>query len=261
LIYGDLVILCVGGEDASVVALDKRSGEEQWRALQDRAQYSAPILIRQAGIEVLVCWTGDSVTGLDPRTGSVHWRFPFAPSRMPIGVATPVVDGDRLVLTSFYDGLLLLRLRSDRPAVERIWHRMGPDEMNTDGLHSIISTPVLEGDHLYGVDSYGELRCLEVATGNRVWEDQTAAPKARWSTIHFVRHEDHYWMFNDRGELLIGRLSPSGFQELSRAQLIAPTLDQLRQRGGVCWSHPAFAYRHVFARNDQELVCASLEAE
>ena len=33
---------------------------------------------------------------------------------------------------------------------------------------------------------------------------------------------------------------------------------QLRQRGGVCWSHPAYANKHVFARNDEELVCASL---
>jgi hypothetical protein len=68
-------------------------------------------------------------------------------------------------------------------------------------------------------------------------------------------------MFNERGQLIIGRLTPTGFEELSRAQLIAPTLDQLGERGGVCWAHPAFAYRHVFARNDRELVCASLEAE
>ena len=73
-----------------------------------------------------------------------------------------------------------------------------------------------------------------------------------------VRNGDHTWMFNERGELLIGQLSPEGFKEISRAKLIEPTRDQLSQRGGVCWSHPAFAYRHVFARNDVALVCASL---
>ena len=66
------------------------------------------------------------------------------------------------------------------------------------------------------------------------------------------------WMFNERGELLIATLSPQGFKEISRAKLIEPTTDQLEQRGGVCWSHPAYAYQHVFARNDRELVCASL---
>ena len=57
----------------------------------------------------------------------------------------------------------------------------------------------------------------------------------------------------------ISRLSPEGFKEIDRAKLIEPTTAQLRQRQGVCWSHPAFANRHVFARNDREMVCASLE--
>ena len=76
-----------------------------------------------------------------------------------------------------------------------------------------------------------------------------------------VQHEDQVWMFNERGDLIIARLSPRGFDEISRARLIRPTTEQLGQRGGVCWAHPAFAYRHVFVRNDEELVCASLEAD
>jgi hypothetical protein len=68
-------------------------------------------------------------------------------------------------------------------------------------------------------------------------------------------------MFNERGELIVARLTPAGFQEISRAKLIEPTLEQARLRGGVAWSHPAFAYRHVFIRNDEELVCASLAAD
>ena len=65
-------------------------------------------------------------------------------------------------------------------------------------------------------------------------------------------------MFNERGELLITSLSPDGLNIISRAKLIEPTRDQLNQRGGVCWTHPAFAAKHVFVRNDRELVCASL---
>ena len=97
--------------------------------------------------------------------------------------------------------------------------------------------------------------------GDRLWEDRTATPRERWSTIHFVRNQDRMWMFNERGELIIGELAPTGFRELSRAQLIEPTMPQLPQRGGVCWAHPAYAHRHVFARNDKELVCASLQAD
>ena len=260
LVVDDLLIVQAGGKDACVVAFDAATGKKRWSALSDRASYSSLVLVEQAGKNVIVAWTGDSVSGLDPGTGKVHWRYPFAPSRMPIGVATPIISGDQLFVTSFYDGSLMLRLPTDRLTVEKVWQRKGASELKTAALHSIISTPLFLGKHIYGVDSYGELRCLEAASGERVWEDLTATPKARWSTIHFVRNQDRVWMFNERGELIIARLSAKGFQEISRARLLEPTEEQLRRRNGVCWAHPAFANRHVYARNDRELVCASLAA-
>lgn len=261
LIYQDLVILHIGGKDACIVALDRNTGKEAWKALRDRAQYSAPILIEQGGQPVVVCWTGDSVAGLDPASGKVHWRYPWKPRNMPIGVATPIIENDRMFCTSFYDGSLMLKLDQTAPKVEKLWQIVGLNEQNTDALHSIISTPLFKDGYIYGVDSYGELRCLDAATGERVWEDLTATPKARWSTIHFVQNGARTWMFNERGELIIAELSPAGYKEISRAKLLEPTTEQLRQRGGVTWSHPAFANRHIFARNDKELVCASLESK
>ena len=97
-------------------------------------------------------------------------------------------------------------------------------------------------------------RCLRIEIGGG------PVPRSRWATIHFVQNGERTWMFNERGELIIAELTPEGYHELDRAKLIAPTLGQLPQRGGVCWSHPAFANRHVFARNDEELVCADLSA-
>ncbi|MHC4371845.1 MAG: PQQ-binding-like beta-propeller repeat protein, partial [Planctomycetota bacterium] len=125
-------------------------------------------------------------------------------------------------------------------------------------LHCCISTPVIDGDHIYGVDSYGELRCLDLLTGDRIWESLEAVPKDRWSNIHMVRNGDRMWMFNERGELIISKLSPEGFHEISRAKIIEPTEGQLGRRGGVCWSHPAFADRHIYVRNDSELLCIDL---
>ena len=259
LVDGKLVIVHIGGSDgACLVAFDKRSGSEVWKALEDRASYAAPIVVEQAGRRVLICWTGDHVAGLDPSSGEMHWKHPFQPTKMVINIATPVVDGDRLLVSSFYDGSLMLRLARDKLEVEPIWRRLGPDEKHTDSLHAIISTPTIEGDYVYGVDSHGELRCLEADSGDRIWEDLTAGPNVRWGTIHMVRNGPHVWMFNELGQLIIAKLSREGFEEMSRAQFIAPTKGQLRRRGGVCWAHPAFAYKHVFARNDEELVCASL---
>jgi outer membrane protein assembly factor BamB len=262
LVDGDRLIVQIGAAGgACLVALDKRTGVEQWRALNDKPSYSAPVIIRQAGRRVLICWTGENVVGLDPASGQVYWKHPFQPSRMVINVPTPVICGDWLFVSCFYDGSLMLKLDRQQPRVEQVWRRHGASERHTDALHAMISTPYLEGDYVYGVDSYGELRCLDARTGNRIWEDLTAVPKARWATIHMVRNADRMWMFNERGELLIATLSPQGFHEISRSKLLEPTTAQMAQRGGVCWSHPAYAGKHVFARNDRELVCASLSAD
>jgi len=263
LVEGEVVVVQVGdANDACLVAFDKRTGIEKWRALTDQPSYAAPIVIEQAHQRVLVCYTGDNVVGLDPGSGKVHWTYPFPPTTDIVqAIATPVVHRDLLFMTNFFDGSLLLRLRQDKPGVEKVWKRVGPSERQTDGLQSMISTPVLKGDYIYGVDSHGELRCLDLMTGKRIWESDAAVRHNRWANIHFVENGDKVWMFNEHGELIISRLSPTGFEEISRAKLIEPTRDQCpSRRGGVNWSHPAFANRHVFARNDKELVCADLAA-
>ncbi|UUO07780.1 PQQ-like beta-propeller repeat protein [Blastopirellula sp. J2-11] len=260
LVYRDRLILQIGGADgACIVALNTKTGKEEWRALDDRAGYSAPILIKQAGEDVVVCWTGDSVAGIDPKNGKVFWRFAWPPRNMPIGISTPVVQGDRLFLTDFYDGALMLRLHQNEPTVEKLWLRVGRSERDTDALQSIISTPVFLPGVIYGCDSHGELRCLDPQTGDRIWTDLTATPPNRWSNIHFVQNGPLFWLFNEKGELIIAKLSKQGFHEIDRAKIIEPTTAQLSRRGGVTWAHPAFAGRHVFVRNDQEIICVSLK--
>jgi outer membrane protein assembly factor BamB len=261
-IHQNLVVQQVGGKDgACIVAFDKKTGEEIWKALDDRAQYSTPILIQQAGQDVLVCWTGDSISALDPLTGKVFWRFPFLPIKMPIGIATPVISGDRLFVTSFYDGSVMLRIPKDEIAYELLWKRVGSSEQDTDALQSIISNPLFLGDYIYGVDSYGELRCLDAATGDRIWEDKSVVKPNRWATVHMVQHGKRTWMFNEQGELLITELSPRGVNILSRTRVIAPTRLQLSRRDeGVSWAPPAFANRSIYVRSDKELVCCSLAA-
>lgn len=259
LVYKDLVIQITGGRDhACVVAFDLSTGQEKWRAINELAGYSAPILIRQGEQDVVVCWTGQSVTGLNPNTGEEQWRFPMEPRNMPIGVATPVISNDFLFVSSFYDGSMLIKLSKDTPTASQVWRRVGQSEKNTDSLHCMISTPLIKGEYIYGVDSYGELRCLNLMTGDRVWESTDAVPTARWATIHTLRDGDREIMLNDQGELIFANLNPSGYQELSRTKLLDPTLRQLPRRNGVTWSHPAIANGVIYARSDNELVAASL---
>jgi len=259
LVEKDLLIVQIGGKDnACLVAFDKTNGQEKWRALDDQASYSAPIIIEQAGKRVLVCWTAQRIVGLDPSTGKLYWEHAFISGRISQNIATPVFQNGHLFVSSFFDGSLLLKVHPDNLAVEKVWQRKGPSERDTDSLHCCISTAIIQGDYIYGVDSYGELRCLDLHTGDRLWENLNAVPKDRWANIHLVQNADKIWMFNEHGELIISKLSPEGFHEISRAKLINPTAGQLDRRGGVCWSHPAFAYKHVYIRNDQELLCANL---
>jgi hypothetical protein len=244
-----------------MVAFDKVTGTEVWRSLNEQGAYSSPIIIEQDSKHVLVCWTGDSLSGLDPKTGTVYWSHPFPPSRMPIGIGDPVLSGERLFVSSFYDGSLMVRVPKDSTTSEVIWRAVGVDEKNTKSLHAMIGTSIVQDDLVYGVDSYGEFRCLDATTGERLWEDRTAVPRARWATIHMVRQADRVWMFNERGELMITKFSRDGLKILSRSKLIEPTIEQLGQRGGVCWSHPAFAQKSIFARNDKQIVRVSLEAD
>lgn len=257
LIVDGVVVFHVGGnEGACVVAIDRESGKEVWRALKDRAQYSAPVLMNHNMTRSIVCWTGDSVAALEPATGAVMWRYAFPPRNMPIGIATPLIKDGHIFVTSFYDGSLMLKVDDDGKGVTEVWSAVGPNEKKTKSLQSIISTPIWLGDHIYGVDSYGQLRCLVAATGERVWEDLSAVPQARWSTIHFVKNGvdgDTIWMFNERGEILLGKLTVAGFEEISRHPIIDPTRGQLRQRNGVCWTHPAFAAGNIIVRNDKEI--------
>ena len=279
LIYGGLVIQQVAGADgACMVAFDKSSGEEVWRALDEQAGYSSPIVIQQAGHDVLVCWTGESLSGLDPTTGKLHWTHEMKPIKMPIGIATPSVDGRLIFVSSFYDGSLMIEVSDNSLTSQLVWRARGKDEKNTGsqsvqltdsvldgegvyGIHAMIGTPIVDGGKIYGVDSYGEFRCLDALNGRRLWEEEAVVPRDRWATVHMVRQRDRVWMFNERGELLLTRLSPDGVQILDRAQLIEPTREQLNKREGVCWTHPAFAERSIFVRNDERLVRASLARE
>lgn len=259
LIFENKIILHIGGsKGASVLALDKNSGKELWRSMNDKISYSAPVLIRQAGRPVVVVWTAENLCGLDPHTGKVFWKIPFS-VRMGMGISTPVKYGDYLFVSCFYSGSLLVRLSHTTTTAEKVWLRAGESELKTDALHCVINTPLIKDDYIYGVDSYGELRCLKLQSGDRIWEDLTAVTKNRWANIHFIRNGQQTWMFNEHGELLITELSTRGLKIISRARLIEPTTGQLNRNGtGVTWSHPAFANRHVYARSDNRLVCAYL---
>ena len=77
-----------------------------------------------------------------------------------------------------------------------------------------------------------------------------------------VRNGDRVLLNNDRGDLIIARLSPSGYEEISRTHLIAPTSapGNRRELRVVNWVHPAYANKHIYTRNDEEIISVSMDA-
>lgn len=249
-----------------VMAFDKMTGKELWRTLpaNSEAGYSQPIIIEAGGTRQLIVWHPGALASLDPQTGKVYWEQRFR-IRHGATVATPVFDGRHLLVSSYWNGSMMVALDPKKPAATLLWQGKEDSDILTDTLHALINTPTIYRDHVYGVCSFGQLRSLKVSSGERVWESlEVTKERRRHTTAFIVRHGDRFFINNDRGDLMIGYLTPEGYFENSRVPLIKPTSDSAgtrRELKVVNWSHPAYANRHIFARNDEEIISASLAAD
>jgi len=259
LIEGNKLICLVGGSNSVAVAFDKDTGKELWRALSAKEPgYAPPVVCQAGGKRQLILWHPESVNSLDPETGALYWSEPFL-SRSGMTIATPRKLADFLFFTTFYNGSLMLRLDPARPTASPIWRSEKVSEKDTTQLHAVMCTPFLEDGHIYGVCSYGQLRCLQADTGERVWETfqaTTSGEPVRWANAFLVKNGNHFFLFNEKGDLIIANPSPPGFEEISRAHLLEPTNTAAGR--DVLWSHPAFADRRVYVRNDKEIICVNL---
>jgi len=250
----------VGGSNSTAVAFNKDDGKEIWRALASKEPgYCAPAIFEAGGKRQLIVFHPQAVNSLNPETGEVYWSQ-TCNIQAGMTIPTPRKLDDYLYLTCFYNGSMMFHLDSTHPAATPLWQSKKVSEMNTDALHSTMSTPFLENGYIYGVCSYGQLRCLKAETGERVWETLAATTPdgkpVRWGNIFLVKNGDRFFLFNEKGDLIIAKLSPQGYEEISRAHILEPV--NTSPFRNVVWTHPAFADRCVFARNDQELICVDL---
>lgn len=262
LLEGELLICLAAGDGSTVIAFDKVSGEERWRALSAKEPgYCPPRIIEHNGQQLLIVWHPESANALDPLTGKLLWSIPWK-LRSGLSVPNPQPFGDHLLFTSFYNGSMLLKLDGGKQP-EIVWRSSEKtSEKRTEHLHGIINTAVIADGHFYGACSYGEFRCLELASGKRIWESLKPVgleKPQRWGTVFVTPHEDRYFLFSETGELAIAKLSPKGYEEISRAKILEPNGFDMRQRA-IVWAHPAYADRCAFIRNDTEIVCVSLAA-
>lgn len=266
LVTVDKVICLVGGtEGRGVIAFDKWSGKEAWKALTIGGDmgYGVPVIynVGKEGKRQLIIWHSHAVVGLDPDTGKRLWSEPWEIRAALTAIMPRLIDGNKLFMSGFYNGSMLLQIDGEKPAV--IWKSTSkgtqdsvmPDK--TVDLHSIMPTPIIKDNHIYGVCSYGELRCLKLS-GERVWatHEPTTGKSTRWGNAFLIEHGERCFLFNESGDLITCKLSPEKYTEMSRMKLIEPTNGMAGRP--VVWMHPAFANKNIYARNDKEIVCVSL---
>lgn len=265
LVDGDTLIVPVGGEGSGVVAFDKMSGKEKWRAITTFDIGYSPLLIHESSEQErqLIFWHGEGVHSLDPSSGSENWFVKFPGQKNPscVTIATPLIINDRLLIAEYYKGAMLLEF--DGPnGIKEVWRSQTTDPRNRTSLNCMMATPLVKEGHAYGVcynsRGGGILRCTHIESGKEIWskDDWQASKALVFSNAFLTRCGDKEVLFNDLGELMICRLSPEGMTELDRAKIVDPT-SAARGRD-VVWSHPAYSDTQVFLRNDKEIVCVEL---
>jgi outer membrane protein assembly factor BamB len=258
LLDGQKLICMVGGDGTTVVAFDKDTGKELWRALSAKGPgYCPPMIYQAGGKRQLIVWHAEAVCGLDPETGQEYWSVPAA-TYQEMSIATPRKDGELLFVTAYPSTAVMIKLAGDRPSAEVAWK--GAPTKKT-GFFTVFSTPFFQDGHLYGISSGGVLTCIKADTGERLWQtSQPHGPKPEGSAeVFLVKNGDRWFLANEKGDLIIAKLSPKGYEDVSRAHLLKPTGAAFGRM--VLWSHPAYANRCMFWRNDEELICVSLAAD
>ncbi len=250
LLDGDRLIVFTGAKPgASVMALDKNTGMEIWQALDEPVLNSSPILITVRGKRQLVVWTGETVSALDPDSGATLWSERLITSSND-GTSTPVFHDNRLLI-----GGLMLEFREGADAPVILW----PTDTKavSKRVLSNTCTALFRDEHVYSALSRGQLVCLDASTGKELWRTDTVTKIGNGASINIcaVAGSDKAFLFTDEGNFILARLSPSGYQEISRAHVIEPTTPF---SGMKAWSPPAYANGCVFIRNDNEIICLSL---
>jgi len=250
LIEGNLLILFAGGKPgAYVMALDKQTGKEVWKALDEAVSNSSPLVIVAGGKRQLMVWTDNSVTSLNPTTGEIYWREAMVTSGND-SIPTPVVQKNRLLISG-----LMYELDANQPTARVLWPE---SRAPAKRLLSNTSTPMMRGDYVYSAKSSGELVCLEAGTGKQIWGTTNVTELKTGASIHLTPNGDTVFLFTDEGNLILARLTSGGYREIGRVHLLEPT--SVLGTRKFAWTPPVFANRHIFARNDKELICASLSA-
>jgi outer membrane protein assembly factor BamB len=239
LVVDDLIVVSAGGQSGrSLVAYHRDTGELVWRAGDDIASYSSPVLATLAGVRQIVVLNQSSVAGHDPATGRVLWTHPW-PREAP-SVAIPLVLSENRVLLSVGYGIgsRLLQISRDGDAISQtlVWE--------STRLKAKFTNPVLFDGFVYGLDD-GVLVCLDPASGERRWKG------GRYGHGQTILVGNRLLVQTENGDIVLVDPSPEAHREIARFTAFSQKT----------WNPPALAGRFLLIRTDAEAACYELAGE
>ena len=215
-----------------VVALDKRTGRERWRARRGPARiaHTTPVVVTAEGRDILLSNAGDVLQTHDPRTGERLWSLATEGS----GVAPSVVTGGGLIFASSGFGksavrAVELRAANGPPPVRWTQRRAVP----------IVASPVYAEHRLYQVTEKGIAACLDARTGEILWQERLGGTHYA-SPIHAA---GRVYFLSEEGEGTVVAAA-ARFRLLARNAL-----------GEQCRASYAAAAGHLFIRTNKRLYC------
>ena len=254
-IEGNLVLLNVGGTDGSgVVAFDTGTGETVWKASDDSASYSTPIVATVNGERLAIFYTGDGLLVLEPETGKVRYRYPFRSRiRESAIAASPVLVDDVVFLSATYQiGAVALRLTPT--GLEEVWK----DEK---ALQTHWATSIYHEGYLYGMhgrhEGQARFRCVDFKTGEVMWTAEDDYSRVgntitqRLGRASFIMADGHLIAMGEGGELALIEVSPERHIEKARAKYM----------DGPVYTPPILAHGLLYIRNERELKCLDLRVK
>lgn len=232
---GEKLLICPGGADASVVALNKTTGEVVWKGGgSDEPGYCTPVIATINGKRQYVVFTAKGLIGVEDTTGKVLWQFPWD-TRFGVNAAMPIVVGNTIFITSGYKkGCALVEVKGDTATAR--WQ-------NTN-MQAHFNSPIVADGYIYGNSDPGNLVCLELATGNTTWS-QAGFEKGGLIAIDGAIIA----MQGATGDVKMVKLQSTAYEELGA----------IKPLDGQSWAAPVVADGKLFIRNTKALVCLDLK--
>jgi len=249
LVDGDAVICTPGGSEATLIALNKITGDLLWKCALPGggdASYACPMIFETAGTRQYVQFLQAGLIGVEARTGKLLWQYPRSAKGSPAVIMTPLTDQGLIYSGAFRAGGALVKpaKKDDTFVAEELYfNRKLPV-----GLGGVVKV----GDYFYGSSGEGIL-CVEFKTGAIQWEERALGPSS-WLVA-----DGRLYLHAEEGDVALLDPTPEGYREKGR--FTPPDQPQRLNQMEKAWAYPVVANGRLYLRDQNSLWCYDIKAK